>query len=43
MSVGALRKELAQWKKAQKENEKYLAAKALVEAVESDISDDETI
>lgn len=39
MSVGALKKELAQWKKAQKEQEKYLAAKALVEAVESDISD----
>tara|TARA_B100001093_G_scaffold249833_2_gene239262 strand:+ start:14836 stop:15600 length:765 start_codon:yes stop_codon:yes gene_type:complete len=43
MSVGALRKELAQWKKAEKEQEKYLAAKALVEAVESDVSDDETI
>lgn len=39
MSVGALKKELAQWKKAQKEQKKYLAAKALVEAVESDISD----
>ena len=39
MSVGALKKELTQWKKAQKENEKYLAAKALVEAVESDTSD----
>ena len=39
LSIGALKKELAQWKKAQKEQEKYLAAKALVEAVESDISD----